>query len=98
MRRPSRTAFTLLEIVVAMSLFSLLMAAVLECLSNVRSYASRESVQNDLALEGRRLVEEIVNDLGASAWYIPTVADGGPQTLPTDEMSLPASDRSIRST
>ncbi len=98
-----RRATTLIEIIIAMSIFTVLITAVLQCLTGVRGFVDRESVQNDLVLEGRRLIDLMVQDLSGSAWYIPPVAVGGPDEVTVGgayatqtELQIPASDRAIK--
>jgi len=52
------------------------MGAVLQSLISVRMYTSQEEMSNDLVLEGRRIVDTMVQDLGNSAWYVPIDCDG----------------------
>ncbi|HYE05329.1 MAG TPA: prepilin-type N-terminal cleavage/methylation domain-containing protein [Planctomycetota bacterium] len=98
-----RRGTTLIEIIIAMSIFTVLITAVLQCLTGVRGFVDRESVQNDLVLEGRRLIDVMVQDLSGSAWYIAPVAMGGPDQVTTGgiyatqtELQIPARDRKIK--
>lgn len=71
-----RRAFTLLEVTIALSLFTLVMAAVLQSLISVRTFTNDDEMRSDLVLEGRRIIDAMVQDLGNSAWYIPVDCDG----------------------
>jgi len=71
-----RRGFSLIEMVFVLALFSGLMAALLGSLGGVGAFVDQEEATNDLALEGRKVVEQMVKDLGNSAWYIPIDLDG----------------------
>lgn len=71
-RRPQlRLAFSLLEVVIAVALFTLVMSAVFQALIGVTSYVSSAEVQDDLTVEGQRVMAQISEDLVASGWYLP---------------------------
>lgn len=92
-----RRGVTLLELVIAMAIFTALMVALFQTWLSMRSYSSHQTAAEDLVLESRKLVEEIVTDLGASTWFVPAQTDGGPDTTSTNnELANPALDRSIR--
>ncbi len=99
-----RRAFTLIELVFAMALFAVLMSAALQCFGGASRYVDQESSQNDMLLEGRRVMATIVADLGNSAWYIPADADAtngvrsplGPDLIEFDHLKDPDWDRRLR--
>ncbi len=71
-----RRAFSLLEVTIALSIFTMVMAAVLQSLVSVRMYANQDEMRSDLVLDGRRIIDTMVQDLGNSAWYVPLDCDG----------------------
>ncbi len=99
-----RHGMALLEVIIAMGIFTVVVTAVLQCLTGVRGFVSQETAQNDLVLEGRRLVDVMVQDVSGSAWYIPPVSVGGPNEVTTGgfasatqtELQIPTRDRAIK--
>ncbi len=69
--RHIRKAFTLLELTIAMAIFSMLMVCLLESWSSMSRYASFAQVQDDLTIEGKRIVQDLKFDLSQSGWYLP---------------------------
>ncbi len=92
-----RRGLSVLEVIIAMSMFSIIMLAVLQSLSSMRGFISTESTTNDLTLESRRVMRELVNDLGNSAWLV-TIRTSPPAAKATDLADLlnPAKDRLLR--
>jgi prepilin-type N-terminal cleavage/methylation domain-containing protein len=74
--RAYRSGFSLLEVIMVTLIFSLVMAGIFQGVKSARQFTSRASLQDDLVLESRRLIQYIVTDLSSSAWYIPIDADG----------------------
>ncbi|HYE04459.1 MAG TPA: prepilin-type N-terminal cleavage/methylation domain-containing protein [Planctomycetota bacterium] len=99
-----RRGMSLIEVTIALAIFAVLMAAALECFGGVRRYVDQEGAQNDLVLEGRRVLATVIADVGNSAWFIPLDGDGdGVQRPPTgadvndlDDLANPARDRALR--
>lgn len=69
--RHIRKAFTLLELTIAMAIFSMLLVSLLESWSSMSRYASFAQVQDDLTIEGKRIVQDLKFDLSQSGWYLP---------------------------
>ena len=74
--RVHRSGFSLLEVTIVTLIFSVVMAGMIQGVKSVRQFTSRASLQDDLVLESRKLIQFIVTDLSSSAWYIPIDADG----------------------
>jgi len=85
----SRAGVSLIEVLIALSLFSLVMAFTLECMTGMRTFAGGEVGRNDLTLESQKIISTIVSDIGNSAWIIDPAAN-------TTDLDNPALDRSMR--
>jgi len=83
-----RAGLSLLEVLVALLIFTLIIGTTLGSVSGVRQFVDQKNLDNDLVLEGRKLIDEIVNDLGNSAWFIPGDADGDGILRPPDGNDL----------
>jgi prepilin-type N-terminal cleavage/methylation domain-containing protein len=101
--RAHRSGFSLLEVTIVTLIFSVVMAGMIQGVKSIRQFTSRASLQDDLVLESRRLIQFLVTDLSSSAWYIPIDADGdGTARPPTGAdfndlaaLANPALDRSL---
>jgi type II secretory pathway pseudopilin PulG len=67
----NRSAFSLLEVIIVLTITSLVMAAMLQSMMGIQQYASTTEVQDDLTVEGQRILTLIQEDLSASGWYLP---------------------------
>jgi type II secretory pathway pseudopilin PulG len=63
-------AFSLLEVVISLGIFTVLMVGILQALISTRNYVGEDEIRNDLELEALRLQKEMVGDLGNSAWFL----------------------------
>ena len=63
-----RRGFTLLELMISLSIFVLVMSLVMDTLANVSNYSYQEAHQDDMSLEGRNSSVQITNDIANSAW------------------------------
>jgi prepilin-type N-terminal cleavage/methylation domain-containing protein len=63
---PRRIGFTLIELTVALAIFSILLAGLLEIGMSLRTYADYDAIANDLEFEGKRVLAEISSDLSNS--------------------------------
>jgi hypothetical protein len=83
-----RTAVTLLEVLIAVSIFGLVMGSVIGCLTSMRSFAGGEGATNDLNIEGQRVLSSVVGDMSNSAWLVDPSAEA--------TLISPSLDRSLR--
>ncbi len=67
-RRTRRSAFSLVEMVIALGVFTVTMTLVLSSLTNLTSYSTQESAQTDMVIRGREAARLITNDLANSSW------------------------------
>ena len=84
-----RHAFTMIEVFIALSLFSLVMGIALTCLTGMRSFASGEAGKDDLDLEAQKVMTSIVGDISNSAWVIDPAVN-------TASLISPSLDRTLR--
>jgi len=85
----SRQAFTMIEVFIALSLFSLVMGIALTCLTGMRSFAAGEAGKDDLDLEAQKVMSSIVGDISNSAWVIDPAVN-------TASLINPSLDRTLR--
>lgn len=64
-------AFSLPELMIALAIMATIMAATLGTLSAVQDYVKLGETQDDLANEGRRVIQQIESDLSQSGWLFP---------------------------
>jgi hypothetical protein len=62
---------TVLEVIMVLGLIGLIMGALLESMIGIRQYATSAEVQDDLTVEGQRVLAIIRDDLVDSGWYLP---------------------------
>ncbi len=67
---PTRHALTLLEVSIAILLLATMLTVALESQLGVRSYINMEREQSELEFIGRRLTNELVNDIGNAARFV----------------------------
>jgi hypothetical protein len=70
-RSQSRLAYSLLEVIIAVALFTLVMSAVFQAMLGISGYVASAEIQDDLTVEGQRVMAVISEDLVASGWYLP---------------------------
>src|ERR1043165_3685350 len=80
----SRTAMSLLEVVVAMTLFATLMVALIETAVNVKGVTEQDEELLELEREGPAIIATVSEDLGNSGWF-----DNGVVRLPAVTTPLP---------
>lgn len=61
--------FSLLEVVVSLSIFVVLMVGITQALISTRNFVGEDQLRNDLELESLRLTREFTADLGNAAWF-----------------------------
>lgn len=66
-----RQAYSLIEVIIVLAIMGLMMAAMLQSMLGIRQYASTAEVQDDLTVEGQKIIALIHEDLAASGWYLP---------------------------
>lgn len=86
----SKSAYTLLEVIIAVAVFMALITVVMESMVAMRSYVAYDEADYSLELEARRVMRLISKDLNTSAWYIPMDPDEKFDLLD------PAFDRDVR--
>jgi type II secretory pathway pseudopilin PulG len=69
-----RFGMSLVEVVIAMSLFALVMIAVMQSATSVVQYAALGEAEDDLNRAGTSLARVIADDLYSSGWYVPSAA------------------------
>lgn len=74
--RCGRLAFTLIEVIIAMSIFVALLGLVFESQLGIRSYVGMEEQQNEMESIGRRLTTYLVNDFANAARFYEPNASG----------------------
>jgi prepilin-type N-terminal cleavage/methylation domain-containing protein len=69
-----RSGMTLVEVVIAMSLFALVMVAVMQSAASVVQYGALGEAEDDLNRAGTSLVRMISDDLYSSGWNVPSAS------------------------
>jgi type II secretory pathway pseudopilin PulG len=67
----SRLAYTLIEVMIAMLLFSTALVMIIQAMQAASSYQALGNAQDDLQADSRALMRQISNDLIGSSWYFP---------------------------
>jgi hypothetical protein len=81
----SRRALSLVEVMIALVLFSALMIAVIETAINVRGFSDQHEDLLELEQEGRAIINQVTNDLSNSGWFSAAGIDTLPHiTTPSD--------------
>lgn len=69
MNHQRQAGVSLLEMLIALVMFSMIMAAVLNTMNGISSYVTQEETQNDFEMQGVLAVRQLTNDFGNSAWF-----------------------------
>ena len=82
--RPSITAFSLMEVIISLAIFTALMVGIMQALISTRNFIGEDEIRNDLDLEALRIMREVAGDIGNSAWYLnpPSIDDNPNQPEP----------------
>lgn len=67
--RPSTAGLSMVEMVISMTLFGVIMAAVLQSMVNTTNYVEFDATRTDLQTESMRFQNEVINDLANAAWF-----------------------------
>ncbi len=78
-----RSALTLVEVMIAMTLFGVVMVAVIQAMTAVMQYRAVGDAEDDLNQSGIFVMRAISDDLYASGWNIVSVPPMPPAILPT---------------
>jgi hypothetical protein len=70
-----RHGYTLLEVTVASLIFVMAVGAMLQTITASRVLESQAVAQDDASTEAERVLKVIAEDIGGSAWYLPTSED-----------------------
>ena len=70
-----RSAFTILEVIISVTIFVMMVAVVMESMVAMRSYVAFDESEFSLDVEARRVARMIQQDLSTSAWYLPMDID-----------------------
>jgi prepilin-type N-terminal cleavage/methylation domain-containing protein len=65
----SRRGFSLIEVTIALGVFSALMVALMQSMISISGYVSQEEGLGDLATMGRAAINQITNDMANTAWF-----------------------------
>lgn len=85
-----RAAYSLIEVTMAMALFSMMISLTFESLASYRMYFQSDQSRFILDLEARRAMKIVLDDLSNSAWHIPGTMTDKTQLLD------PSLDRELR--
>jgi type II secretory pathway pseudopilin PulG len=66
---PNRLALSLLEVVISISLFSVVMVAVLQSLVSTTNYVSFDTTRNDQTTTAMQCQNKVINDFANAAWF-----------------------------
>ena len=64
-------AYTLMEILISMTIFSVVLVAAIQATSALTSYDSLATAQDDLQNEGKAIIRRISDDMTLTSWYFP---------------------------
>ena len=99
----SRTAMSLLEVVIAMTLFAALMVALIETAVSVKGVTEQHEELLELEREGRTIIARVSEDLGNSGWFdngvvrLPAIVPPPPLPAPPNSFGNPVRFLRIRS-
>ncbi len=71
MKKLYRSGYSLIETALVIVLVGLVFTALFESLGNMQKYNSTSQVDDDLSIEGQKVLGMITDDLQSSGWYIP---------------------------
>jgi prepilin-type N-terminal cleavage/methylation domain-containing protein len=92
-----RLGFTLLEIIIALAIFALALAAVLESLTAARRDATVNELQTAATIETSQVLREIEADVARSGWHFWEPPSGSPEPVPAYSTAATlADDRQLR--
>lgn len=74
MTMPTRTALSLVEIIISMAIFATFLVAALESMSGMRNFTSTHERVEDLENESKRILRTVTNDFANSAWFFQMTA------------------------
>ena len=77
LNREIRHGFTLVEVMIAMVLFTVALGVAIQALQAAKSYEALGNAQDDLQTDGRVILGQIGNDLICSSWYFPDAKKAG---------------------
>lgn len=72
-----RHGFTLIEVMIAMGLFTVALGMVIQAMQAAQSYEALGNAQDDLQSDSRVILRQMGNDLIASSWYFPEAKMAG---------------------
>lgn len=67
--RHSIAGLTMVETVISLTLFGVIMAAVLQSMLSTTNYVDFDATRSDLQTESMRFQNEVINDLANAAWF-----------------------------
>ena len=74
-RLHARSGMTMLEMIVAVAIFSTAVVVALEFMASSRRFVDGSVSRENLRLEGRRILSALATDIGNSAWFLEYVED-----------------------
>lgn len=71
---PTRSALSLLEILISLAVFATFLIAALESMSSMRNFTNTHERVEDLENESKRILRTVTNDFANSAWFFQMTA------------------------
>jgi prepilin-type N-terminal cleavage/methylation domain-containing protein len=64
-----RRGFSLIEVTIALAVFSVLLLAMMQSMVSISGFVAQEEGLGDVATMGRQAINQITNDIGNTAWF-----------------------------
>ncbi len=89
--------FTLVEVIISMSIFVSVVVMLFEVFNSLRSYTNMENSRSTLGVEAHRVMSILRKDLGNSAWFLPEFDDPkGPLAYDSSGLEYNSNDEAKR--
>jgi type II secretory pathway pseudopilin PulG len=89
--RPVRSAFTMLEVIIAFGILVMVLAAVFDTLVASKHLESNAASNDEVAAASGNIISAISNDLAVSGWHLPATEDlNGNDTIENNEKIINA--------